>query len=256
MKNLIYVVCFLSVNLAPSKTPQDVYANIADHVEEMRKSDAANGIKIAIGLEGVIKRKIIKQTVMTTVYGVTAYGAKFQIKKQLKNIGFDSAALEHASMYLMKKTFESLSEKFKAAREIQNWLTKSAQYISSKSRSQHVEWTTPLGLPVIQPYIHEKLSSNAKVGMILPKLSSVNTIKQRNAFSPNFIHSLDACHMMLTSLHCERAGITFVSVHDCFWTHPSTVATMNLICREQFILLHSQPILEDLAEHFYQKYEM
>lgn len=252
------MTCVFSVNLAPSETPQDVYANIAHHVEEMRKLDAANGVKVAIDLEGVIKRKIIKQTVMTTVYGVTAYGAKLQIKKQLKNIGFDSASLDQASLYLTKKTFESLSEKFKAAREIQNWLTRSAQYISSKKRSQHVEWTTPLGLPVIQPYVKEseKISSSAKVGMILPKLSSVNSIKQRNAFSPNFIHSLDSCHMMQTSLHCEHSGITFVSVHDCFWTHPSTVATMNRICREQFILLHSQPILEDLAEHFYQKYEM
>lgn len=246
------------MNLAPSKTPQDVYANIADHVEELRKLDAANGVRIAIDLKGVIKRKIIKQTVMTTVYGVTAYGAKLQIKKQLKNIGFDSASLGHAATYLTKKTFESLSEKFKAAREIQNWLTKSAQYISNKNRSQHVEWTSPLGLPVIQPYVkeHDKLQSNAKVGMILPKLSSVNSIKQKNAFSPNFIHSLDSCHMMQTSLHCERAGITFVSVHDCFWTHASTVTSMNRICREQFILLHSQPILEDLAENFYQKYEL
>lgn len=220
--------------------------------------DAANGVRVAIDLEGVIKRKIIKQTVMTTVYGVTAYGARLQIKKQLKNIGFDTDSMGYAANYLSKKTFESLSEKFKAAREIQTWLTKSAQYISNRNRSQHVEWTSPLGLPVIQPYIkdEEKLQSNAKVEMILPKMSTVNSIKQRNAFSPNFIHSLDSCHMMLTSLNCERAGITFVSVHDCFWTHPSTVTSMNHICREQFILLHSQPILEDLAEYFYQKYEM
>lgn len=54
-------------------------------------------------------------------------------------------------------------------------------------------------------------------------------MKQKNAFPPNFIHSLDSSHMMLTSLHCERAGITFVSVHDCYWTHPSTVHIMNKV---------------------------
>lgn len=247
-----------SVNLAPSATPQDVYTSIANRVEALRRMDAANGEKVAIELEGQIKRKIIKQTVMTTVYGVTAYGAKLQIKKQLKNIGFNADSLGYASNYLTKKTFDSISQMFKAAREIQNWLTQSAQYISSKNRSQYVEWTSPLGLPVIQPYSkdEETLRSNAKVEMMLPKLGKVNRTKQKNAFSPNFIHSLDSCHMMLTSLHCERAGITFVSVHDCFWTHPSTVADMNRICREQFVLLHSQPILEDLAESFYQKYEM
>ncbi|MGP1956077.1 MAG: DNA-directed RNA polymerase [Arsenophonus sp. NC-PY1-MAG3] len=55
-------------------------------------------------------------------------------------------------------------------------------------------------------------------------------MKQKNAFPPNFIHSLDSSHMMLTSLHCEQQGITFVSVHDCFWTHPSNVPIMNQVC--------------------------
>ncbi|CAH2014745.1 unnamed protein product [Acanthoscelides obtectus] len=79
-------------------------------------------------------------------------------------------------------------------------------------------------------------------------------MKQKNAFPPNFIHSLDSSHMMLTSLHCERAGVTFVSVHDCYWTHPSTVHIMNKICREQFVALHSEPILQDLSNFLADKY--
>lgn len=55
-------------------------------------------------------------------------------------------------------------------------------------------------------------------------------MKQKNAFPPNFVHSLDSSHMMLTSMFCERSGITFVSVHDCYWTHPSTVHIMNKVC--------------------------
>ena len=31
-----------------------------------------------------------------------------------------------------------------------------------------------------------------------------DTVKQKNAFPPNFIHSLDSTHMMLTSLNCYR----------------------------------------------------
>lgn len=81
-------------------------------------------------------------------------------------------------------------------------------------------------------------------------------MKQKNAFPPNFIHSLDSSHMMLTSLYCERAGITFVSVHDCFWTHPCSVPIMNQICREQFVALHSQPILEDLSQFLVRKYSI
>lgn len=256
MSIIVFFIPMSSVNLSPSRVPQDVYSTIASRVEELRKIDAKNGVQVAIDLEGLIKRKIVKQTVMTTVYGVTAYGARLQIKKQLKNIDFPSDSLGPASAYLTRKTFDSLSEMFTSAREIQDWLTIAAQYISSKYRSKHVEWTTPLGLPVIQPYTRDnKLLSNATVNTLY-KERSVNRVKEKNAFSPNFIHSLDSCHMMLTALNCEKIGTTFVSVHDCFWTHPSTVPTMNRICREQFILLHSQPILEDLAESFYQKYEV
>ena len=81
-----------------------------------------------------------------------------------------------------------------------------------------------------------------------------NTIRQRNGFPPNFVHSLDSTHMMLTSLFLSAQGLTFSSVHDCYWTHASTVAEMNKVCRNQFVNLYKQPILEDLSEHFKKTY--
>ena len=54
-------------------------------------------------------------------------------------------------------------------------------------------------------------------------------MKQKNAFPPNFIHSLDSSHMMLTCLHCARDGISFAAVHDSYWTHPVTVDIMNKV---------------------------
>ncbi|VDK24938.1 unnamed protein product [Taenia asiatica] len=62
------------------------------------------------------------------------------------------------------------------------------------------------------------------VGLPLP-----DPVKQQNAFPPNFIHSLDSCHMMLTALHCLRAGVMFASVHDCFWTHAASVDQLNRV---------------------------
>ena len=81
-----------------------------------------------------------------------------------------------------------------------------------------------------------------------------NTMKQRNGFPPNFVHSLDSTHMMLTSLYLWSQGCTFASVHDCYWTHASDVEIMNQVCREQFVNLHQQPILKDLSEHFQNVY--
>lgn len=55
-------------------------------MEEFRVRDASDGLKIAQVLEGFISRKVVKQTVMTVVYGVTRYGGRLQIEKRLKEI--------------------------------------------------------------------------------------------------------------------------------------------------------------------------
>ncbi|CAL8101094.1 unnamed protein product [Orchesella dallaii] len=250
-----------SVNLAPSLLPQDVYSSVATLVEKLRQEDAEKGVKIAQVLDGFIKRKVIKQTVMTTVYGVTRYGARLQIAKQLKDIpGFPKEHMWPASLYLVGRTFDSLQEMFTSTKEIQDWFTECARLISQIC-GQNVEWITPLGLPVVQPYFRQNKKpyegfdpSKLPESHALDSFERPNVMKQKNAFPPNFIHSLDSSHMMLTSLHCEQAGITFASVHDCYWTHPCTVEIMNRICREQFVALHSEPILEDLSKFLVEKY--
>ncbi|KPI99844.1 DNA-directed RNA polymerase, mitochondrial [Papilio xuthus] len=241
-----------AVNLAPLPRPQDVYTTVAKMVEEMRARDAAAGVPAALVLENFVRRKVIKQTVMTTVYGVTKHGARLQIAKQLKDIeDFPKDQVWSCSQYLTTKTFDSLREMFTSTKLIQDWFTDCAKLISGVC-GESVEWVTPLGLPVVQPYYRRANSAHAAAP--LDHHQRPCTMKQRNAFPPNFIHSLDSTHMMTTGLHCAAAGLAFVSVHDCYWTHPDTVDTMNKICREQFVALHSQPILQDLSKFLVQRY--
>ncbi|XP_054268813.1 DNA-directed RNA polymerase, mitochondrial-like isoform X1 [Macrosteles quadrilineatus] len=251
-----------SVNLMPQELPQDVYGCVAALVERERAKDAAAGVVVAKELDGFVRRKVIKQTVMTTVYGVTRFGARLQIAKQLKDIeSFPKAFVWPASTYLVIKTFESLREMFNSTREIQDWFTECARLVSQIC-GQNMEYVTPLGLPVVQYYTrHTKIHDMGvnKFGHLqeyfpIDMFERPNVMKQKNAFPPNFIHSLDSCHMMLTSIFSEQRGITFVSVHDCYWTHASTVNVMNRICREQFVALHSEPILEELSEFMLNKY--
>ncbi|XP_003502602.1 DNA-directed RNA polymerase, mitochondrial isoform X2 [Cricetulus griseus] len=242
-----------SVNLMPSDLPQDVYREVAAQVEELRQRDAKDGLQVAHVLKGFITRKVVKQTVMTVVYGVTRYGGRLQIEKRLRELSnFPQEFVWEASHYLVRLVFKSLQEMFSSTRAIQHWLTESANLISHSGWP--VEWVTPLGIPVIQPY-HREAKVQVKGGIQSITMTSSmditqkpNTLKQKNGFPPNFIHSLDSAHMMLTALHCYRKGLTFVSVHDCFWTHAADIPVMNEVCREQFVRLHSQPILEDLAK--------
>ncbi|XP_030701402.1 DNA-directed RNA polymerase, mitochondrial isoform X2 [Globicephala melas] len=248
-----------SVNLLPSDLPQDVYSEVAAQVEVFRRQDAEQGVQVAQVLEGFISRKVVKQTVMTVVYGVTRYGGRLQIEKRLREIhDFPQDFVWEASHYLVRQVFNSLQEMFSGTRSIQRWLTESARLISHTGSA--VEWVTPLGIPIIQPY-HRDSKVMIKGGLqSLTFSSSVdtsqkpNTLKQKNGFPPNFIHSLDSSHMMLTALHCYRKGLTFVSVHDCFWTHAADVAVMNQVCREQFVRLHSQPILHNLSRFLIERF--
>ncbi|XP_071502713.1 DNA-directed RNA polymerase, mitochondrial-like [Diadema antillarum] len=247
------------VNLHPSDIPQDVYSGVAQMVEELRAQDAAKGNRTAQALDGHVKRNVVKQPVMTVVYGVTSYGSRRQILKQLR----DEKSLSedekwYAAGYLTIKVFQSLRKMFTKTREIQDWLTESAWLISKAGET--VEWVTPLGLPIVQPYHKRSLKVVNHGGRNVyheerhSQSERPDTMKQKNAFPPNFIHSLDSTHMMLTSLYSQRAGITFASVHDCYWTHASTVNEMNKICRSQFVKLHKEPILDNLAEFLIDKY--
>ena len=51
---------------------------------------------------------------------------------------------------LVQQTMQGLQQKFGQAKEVMRWLTESARAIASTG--QPVTWTTPLGLPVVQPY--------------------------------------------------------------------------------------------------------
>lgn len=150
-----------SVNLYPSDRPQDVYSVVANMVDEYRKIDADAGNEVARALEGHVSRKVMKQTVMTTVYGVTKFGARLQIARQLSDLkDFDQKYVWSGSMYLVEKTFMSLQSMFESAKEIQNWFTDCARVITIRC-NQYIEWVTPLGLPVIQPYYKHNSNNQA-----------------------------------------------------------------------------------------------
>ncbi|RIB09389.1 hypothetical protein C2G38_273120 [Gigaspora rosea] len=295
------------VNLAPSDTPSDIYTAVAKRVKELVKMDAEIGDERALIVLDHINRKVVKQTVMTTVYGVTFIGARLQIEARLKEIeGIPQDRLHELSHYIAKHVFGGLEEIFKGARAIQEWLNESAKWIakslppervlksveeikdendnlsetkvgdnlnplrksivkippsrSSSDQMTAVVWTTPLDLPIVQPYrrpnkrqIKTHLQSINIIDSETP--SPVNSIKQRAAFPPNFIHSLDATHMLMTALSCKEKGLTFASVHDSYWSHACDVETMNSIIREQFFQLHSQSIMENLRNEFIERYK-
>lgn len=180
-----------AVNLVGGDRPADVYTRIADLVNEIVNQDASAGKAFAQIAKGKITRKVVKQTVMTTVYGVTFIGAKEQIAKQLVAKGeIPREYIYHVSGYIASTVLACIGDLFSGAKAIQDWLTMSARLICksvpldrapatvtpltksplgtsqapvldklgkplsrlSKESMTSVIWTSPLGLPVVQPY--------------------------------------------------------------------------------------------------------
>ncbi|KAL9615026.1 MAG: hypothetical protein Q9167_000558 [Letrouitia subvulpina] len=291
------------VNLEPGSRPADVYTGVADIVKAEIAKDAEHGLELAKILHEKVTRKVVKQTVMTNVYGVTFFGATRQIRRQLEDLYPDfpnTSAINYGtgSYYIASKVFRALANMFKGAHDIQYWLGDCAGRIcrsltleqietiarraegNSKTENQFrltplksaadkknefeaftstVIWTTPLRMPVVHPYrkvADRRVSTNLQtIGIAAPSISSpVDKRRQLQAFPPNFIHSLDATHMILSALKCTEEGLTFAAVHDSFWTHASDVDVMNGILRESFIKMHSENIIGRLAAEFRARY--
>eukprot|EP01101_Sappina_pedata_P002665 TRINITY_DN12885_c0_g1_i1.p1 TRINITY_DN12885_c0_g1~~TRINITY_DN12885_c0_g1_i1.p1 ORF type:complete len:1146 (+),score=361.06 TRINITY_DN12885_c0_g1_i1:129-3566(+) len=338
------------VNIIPSKLPADVYTGVSERVAKRVAEDAQQGNPVAIMLNGKIERKIVKQTVMTSVYGVTPIGAREQIKNALRdkqtikyeNLSeelkaelrnhlaeiiakarskranpvpeteipsaaneieeelaedfireieedeqqsqsaadpaadpvavpaaapastVDAAAADSnlyliqkdmnsfhflASAYLSKITLGTIQEMFYGARELMDWLRTCATIISHANLT--VEWTTPLGLRCMQPYRSNKrfeirTVTHRSVLTQNDESLPINKSTQRSAFPPNYVHSLDSTHMMLTCLKASKEGLTFAAVHDSYWTHASDIDEMDSLLRDALVDLHKMPLTSDL----------
>lgn len=139
------------VNLVNREKPGDLYTHVANMVEKRIEEDSIDAenpnFELANKLKGNIKRKVIKQTVMTTVYGVTFIGAKQQIYKQLKDKDFldqsDNIESTQASNYLAKLTLDCVANLFTQAHEIKQWLKDCAKTVCELGYP--MSWITPLG---------------------------------------------------------------------------------------------------------------
>lgn len=254
-----------------SERPQDVYGEVSKIVKELTLKEAEEGNEIANELKDVITRKVVKQPVMTSVYGVTKYGATDQVYSQLEKIpNLDpKKRMKHAA-YIVQKIFIARERLFSGATKLQHWLEVCTERICRSFRwdlnrrdpDTHITsmiWTTPLGLPVVQPYRNARLINVSTklqhVALINPyEVAPIDTFRQKNGIAPNFIHSLDSTHLFMTAIRAPRS-MTFAAVHDSYWTHACDVDKLAQILRQSFVqLYHTRDVIQDLYQELQVRY--
>jgi len=244
------------VNLIPGDKPGNLYGSVAN---TLRATIESEGSDISRKMLEYVTRDTVKQPVMTFNYGVTLIGARQQIRGKLNTLGVTGDDAHFGSQYLAKRTLDSVATLFPIATAIMGWLRECAAIIVEAGHS--VRWVTPLGLPVVQPYRNYR---RCEIETILQTLTlrvedsslPVKVQRQINGCPPNFVHSLDATHMLMTARACRDEGIPFAAVHDSYWAHAANMPRLNQILREQFVALASRNLLLELHQWWTKHYQM
>jgi DNA-directed RNA polymerase len=253
-----------AVNLTDTgDTPNDIYQLVSDEANKIYKGP----IKI--------DRKLCKRPVMTTPYGATIYGMREQVMQELKKRktkmdtsmefdDFDEMALATDAIY------EGISKVIVKSREFMDWLQDIAEVMATNNIP--MEWKTPFGFYVYQAYytykqrrLRTQLNGDLKgyrtsLRELIPFKQDVR--KNKNAISPNFIHSLDAAHLMLTvnDLRYEYDIKDLHVVHDCYGVHADSVDLLVHTLKENFIEMYQgdgvvDSFIEDYLKGYLDKHD-
>jgi DNA-directed RNA polymerase len=116
-------------------------------------------------------------------------------------------------------------------------------------------WNTPADFTVEQAYEKEdnktvKLGVGGDTTRLMLSLSKetgeVDVRKQAQGIAPNFVHSMDASHLMFTVCKANDSGIkSFAMIHDSFGTHAADTASLFVIVRDQFVEMYQTDVLAD-----------
>ena len=251
-----------SVNMKPSEAfdpREDNYADVSDCLHKVIADDASSKPQAKLASKYLGSRKdrrtVCKQPSMTWVYGVTPVGARNQVKGVLKDLGVPNESLFKVSDYVSKAVLQANADSCPAGKAIFDWLEESSRRMMKAAPYEPVSWTTPLGFPVIQPY---RNMTKCVVNTVMQRVTLAYRQddhpclvgRQVAGVVPNYVHSLDASHLMLVALACKRLDVHFAAVHDSFWTHAGDFDRLQGAIRRSFIELHREDLLQKLYQEW------
>ncbi len=268
-----------AVNLIDHDKPSDIYREVSDKVLTMVKKDVMEGTTkgkerkdgtFGPGTKQMaeawmahgINRKVCKRPVMTLAYGSGQYGFADQIYEDTTrdNPHFAGVGDRQAAQYLAKLTWKAVQTTVVAAIEGMECLKKIATALAKADMP--VEWVTPMGLPIQQMYLSRKTESfqlrlgnaSTRYRIYVTTVSEnedVDRHKQATGVAPNFIHSLDATHLMMSINEASKEGcVNFSTVHDSFGTSLGEAARLRRIIRQQMVKLYTEhDPLADFLRH-------
>lgn len=232
--------------------PSDIYGEVAKVVNEKINNDARLGVSEAILLQGKITRKETKRNTMTTPYGVTQRGMIDQLMNELPRDKFSSPVVSFYNVckYLAKCNYEAIGEVVVASRQAMDWLKEVTKVMAKANKV--FTWTVPSGFKVRQGYYKPTSkrvntfwgSTRIRLTIDTPT-KDINHKKVTAGQAPNYIHSMDASHLIDTVNYCVEQDVNdFALIHDSFGTHAGNTHILAKALRVTFVNMYSQDNLE------------
>jgi DNA-directed RNA polymerase len=250
-----------ATNLVPSEKPSDIYAEVAKVSQKIVEFDAGSGNERAMQWIGKIDRKITKRNAMTYAYAATQFGFTDQLLAEMKKHAdeHDGVALVDgdqfkAAVYLAGVNYQAIGQVVVAARQAMKWLIEAARVAATDGLP--IRWSTPVGLLVQQNYrviVGERIKGDIAGERVRLTYSvesdQLDKRKQAQGIAPNFVHSMDAAHLMATINACAGQGITsFAMVHDSYGTHAGNIDVLAYELRRAFVDQYSKDVLGTFRE--------
>ena len=243
-----------ATNLLPSEEPQDLYRQVAESVKA--KVNASSQPELSWWRDQRIDRELLKPAVMTTPYAVTKGTMREQLQEILKDNGVSGNHRKDCQA-LVPVIREAIAEAVPSAIKVMDCLQSLGRTLWTVDR-RHVHWMSPAGFPVhqVEPETeiikvtytppHKKKPNKLNLHSDVP--GSIDPTQHRQGIVANFVHSMDAAHLMSTVNRLLKEGVTdFTFVHDSYGTHPADMPILNRCLREAFVRQYSQDVLRQFA---------
>jgi DNA-dependent RNA polymerase len=221
-------------NLTPSdEGPWDIYDYIRRHVQKALTNYPKEGELARWWLDSRLDRKIIKQLVMTYGYSAKEWGQKSGVYNALRRRGENIP--DGAVAFLVKLVRKAIETHIPAAKKVMDNLQ------ALVSEDAPVCWVSPSGLPVANSY-QKPRTSRVRLYLLGHSPRSKISIgwqpeqrfsKAESAIAPNYIHSLDAAHLVRVANACARHRIPVVTIHDSYSTLPPYADRLREILLEE-----------------------
>ncbi len=148
--------------------------------------------------------------------------------------------------YLAVKLDQCIQELVDPNGAMMDWLKSIAK--ARAKNGGRIAWVSPSLFPVSQhAVIMKKRTVGKKPAMVFStRTQKTDGLKQQNKIVPNFIHSLDAAHLVLTvNAFVKAVGETvdIGVIHDGFSVHASLVRRLQRTLADTFASMYSQPLL-------------